>query len=307
MTASIKIIAFPGAPNLPVFAAIEHGIFDKHGVHVSLTTTPSSVYQIQAFHAGEFDLAFTAFDNIVAYQEGQGAAQLEGASDFCVVMGATQVELSAVMSAEIKTAQDIKGKSLALDAVGTGFAFVLYDMLEQLGLHLNDYSRVPVGATPERWQSVKDGQHVGTITIEPFTSIAKAAGFHVLRQSTESFPVYQGGIVAAKRQWAQQHSVAVQSFIKGYLEGLAWTLEENNSSQAQALLMREMPEIKPGVVAAVMKSLTSPLSGLTPQGAVLPEGMNVVLNLRSKYGRDKTVLNDIDKYLDLSHYHAATA
>ena len=35
--------------------------------------------------------------------------------------------------------------------------------------------------------------------------------------------------------------------------------------------------------------------------------MNVVLNLRSKYGRDKTVLNDIDKYLDLSHYHAATA
>ena len=180
-------------------------------------------------------------------------------------------------------------------------------MLEQLGLHLNDYSRVPVGATPERWQSVKDGQHVGTITIEPFTSIAKAAGFHVLRQSTESFPVYQGGIVAAKRQWAQQHSVAVQSFIKGYLEGLAWTLEENNSSQAQALLMREMPEIKPGVVAAVMKSLTSPRSGLTPQGAVLPEGMNVVLNLRSKYGRDKTVLNDIDKYLDLSHYHAATA
>ena len=301
MTASIKIIAFPGAPNLPVFAAIEHGFFDKHGVHVSLTTTPSSVYQIHAFHAGEFDLAFTAFDNIVAYQEGQGAAQLEGASDFCVVMGATQVELSAVMSAEIKTAQDIKGKSLALDAVGTGFAFVLYDMLEQLGLHLNDYSRVPVGATPERWQSVKDGQH------EPFTSIAKAAGFHVLRQSTESFPVYQGGIVAAKRQWAQQHSVAVQSFIKGYLEGLAWTLEENNSSQAQALLMREMPEIKPGVVAAVMKSLTSPRSGLTPQGAVLPEGMNVVLNLRSKYGRDKTVLNDIDKYLDLSHYHAATA
>jgi len=307
MTASIKIIAFPGAPNLPVFAAIEHGFFDKHGVHVSLTTTPSSVYQIQAFHAGEFDLAFTAFDNIVAYQEGQGAAQLEGASDFCVVMGATQVELSAVMSAEIQTAQDITGKSLALDAVGTGFAFVLYDMLEQLGLQLEDYHRVPVGATPERWQSVKDGQHVGTITIEPFTSIAKAAGFHVLRQSTESFPVYQGGIVAARREWAQQHSVAVQSFIKGYLEGLAWTLEDNNASQAQALLMREMPEIKAGVVGAVMKSLTSPRSGLTPYAAVLPEGMKVVLKLRSKYGRDKTVLNDIDKYLDLSHYHAALA
>ena len=75
MTSSLKIIAFPGAPNLPVFAAMAQGYFARHGLEVSLTTTPSSVYQIQAFHAGEFDLAFTAFDNIVAYQEGQGAAQ----------------------------------------------------------------------------------------------------------------------------------------------------------------------------------------------------------------------------------------
>jgi len=180
-------------------------------------------------------------------------------------------------------------------------------MLEQLGLKLEDYERVPVGATPERWQSVKEGQHVGTITIEPFTSIAKAAGFHVLRQSTESFPVYQGGIVAARRAWAHDHSPALQAFIKGYLEGLAWTLEESNLGAAQDLLMREMPEIKPGVVGAVMKSLTSPRSGLTPQGAVLPQGMKVVLDLRSKYGRDKTKLTDIEKYLDLSHYQAALA
>jgi ABC-type nitrate/sulfonate/bicarbonate transport system substrate-binding protein len=305
MTSSLKIIAFPGAPNLPVFAATAQGYFARHGLEVSLTTTPSSVYQIQAFHAGEFDLAFTAFDNIVAYQEGQGAAQLEGASDFCVVMGATQVELSAVMSADIKTAQDLKGKSLALDAIGTGFAFVLYDMLEQLGLSLDDYSRVAVGATPERWQSVKEGQHVGTITIEPFTSIAKAAGFHVLRQSTESFPIYQGGIVAARRAWAQSHSKVIQAFIRGYLEGLAWTLAPGNAAEASALLMREMPEIKPSVVGAVMKSLTSPRSGLTPLGAVLHEGMKVVLDLRSKYGKDKAVLTDIEKYLDLSHYRAA--
>ena len=98
---------------------------------MSLTTTPSSVYQIQAFHAGEFDLAFTAFDNIVAYQEGQGAAQLEGASDFCVVMGATQVELSAVMSAEIKPAPH------KIQGIGAGFVpavldLSLVDLIEQV-------------------------------------------------------------------------------------------------------------------------------------------------------------------------------
>jgi len=32
--AEIKIIAFPGAPNLPVFAAIEHGHFAEEGLEV---------------------------------------------------------------------------------------------------------------------------------------------------------------------------------------------------------------------------------------------------------------------------------
>jgi ABC-type nitrate/sulfonate/bicarbonate transport system substrate-binding protein len=305
--ANIKIIAFPGAPNLPVFAALEQGFFAQEGLDVSLSTTPSSVYQIEQFHAGEFDLAFTAFDNIVAYQEGQGAAKLNGPTDFRVIMGATQVELSAVVAPDIGSAADLKGKSLALDAVGTGFAFVLYSMLEQLGLPLGEYERVAVGATPERWQSVKEGTHAGTITIEPFTSIARAAGFRVLRQSTESFPAYQGGIVAARASWAAQNPERVKAFIRGYLKGLEWTLAPENRAKAAALLQAKMPEIKPGVVEAVLNSVLSPRSGLTPGGAVLRDGMQTVLDLRSQYGKGEKKLNDVDKYLALSYYDEAVS
>ncbi|MES2756743.1 MAG: ABC transporter substrate-binding protein [Pseudomonadota bacterium] len=304
---TINIIAFPGAPNLPVFAALEHGFFAEEGIAVSLTTTPSSVYQFEQFHAGAFDLAFTAFDNVVAYQEGQGAARLDGPTDFRVIMGATQVELSAVVAPAIAAAPDLKGKSLALDAVGTGFAFVLYEMLAQLGVSVDDYQRVAVGATPERWLSVKDGSHAGTITIEPFTSIAKAAGFRVLRQSTEAFPAYQGGIVAARASWAAQHPQRVKAFIRGYLKGLAWTLAPANRAAAAALLQAKMPEIKPGVVEAVLTSVLSPRSGLTPDGAILRDGMRTVLALRSKYGAGQARLEDVDKYLALSYYDEAVA
>jgi ABC-type nitrate/sulfonate/bicarbonate transport system substrate-binding protein len=304
---TINIIAFPGAPNLPVFAALEQGFFVDEGIAVSLTTTPSSVYQFEQFHAGAFDLAFTAFDNVVAYQVGQGAARLDGPTDFRVIMGATQVELSAVVAPAIAAAPDLKGKSLALDAVGTGFAFVLYEMLEQLGVSVDDYQRVAVGATPERWLSVKDGSHAGTITIEPFTSIAKAAGFRVLRQSTEAFPAYQGGIVAARASWAAQHPQRVKAFIRGYLKGLAWTLAPANRAAAAALLQAKMPEIKPGVVEAVLTSVLSPRSGLTPDGAILRDGMQTVLALRSKYGAGQARLEDVEKYLALSYYDEAVA
>jgi len=301
----IKIIAFPGAPNLPLFAAIAQGFFKAEGLNVILETTPSSVKQIQQFHSGAYDIAFTAFDNIVAYHEGQGAVQLEGGCDFKVIMGATQIELSAIFNSSIHTGADIKGKSLALDAVGTGFAFVFYAMLEELGLSRSDYQPVAVGATPERWQSVKEGQHIGTMTIEPFTSIAQSAGFKVLKQSSQLFPAYQGGIVAARAKWLSTHAQEAQAFIRAYLKGLAWTLNPDNLTAASELLLLNMPEIKPGVINSVMKSLLSPVSGLTPDGKVLNDGMRTVIELRQKYGGRTLDANQLDKYLDLSHYEHA--
>jgi ABC-type nitrate/sulfonate/bicarbonate transport system substrate-binding protein len=306
-TTDLKIIAFPGAPNLPLFAGLEKGFFTDAGLKVDLATTPSSIYQFEQFAAGNFDIAFTAFDNVVAYREGQGAAKLASVPDFRVLMGATQIELSVVVAPDIAEAGDLKGKSLALDAVSTGFAFVLYALLEKLGLDRGDYEAVAVGATPERWQSVKAGTHAGTITIEPFTSIARMAGFKVLTQSSDLFPAYQGGIVAARQDWAAAHAETVSAFIAAYLKGLDWTLDPANRAPAAELLLSKMPEIKPNVVDAVMSSLLSPRSGRTPGGKILPAGMQAVLDLRSRFGRPATQLSGIDKYLDLAPFEQVSA
>jgi ABC-type nitrate/sulfonate/bicarbonate transport system substrate-binding protein len=297
MTTTLNIIAFPGAPNLPLFACQEHGFFAAAGLEVGFSTTPSSIYQFEQFAAGNCDLAFTAFDNVVAYREGQGAAKLHQVPDFRVVMGATQIELSVIVAPDIATAADLRGKSLALDAVSTGFAFVLYALLEDMGLPRDAYKAVAVGATPERWQSVKAGTHAATMTIEPFTSIARAAGFKVLAQSGKLFPAYQGGIVAARHDWEQGHQEELKAFIQAYRTGLRWTLDPANRAPATTLLGQRMPEIKPNVIDAVMTSLLSPRSGLTPEGAILPAGMQAVLDLRSRYGRPQTRLTDIQKYL----------
>jgi ABC-type nitrate/sulfonate/bicarbonate transport system substrate-binding protein len=304
---AVKLIAFPGAPNLPIFAALEQGAFERAGVKLDLETTPNSSYQAEALAAGKFDIAGTAFDNVVAYREGQGAVAFAEPPNFFAFMGATQIELALVVSPEIKTFADLRGKSMALDALGTGFAFVLYHMLENGGLPPGSYERAAVGATPQRWESVKSGQHAGTMTIEPFTSIAVAQGFRILEKSTNVLKNYQGGIFAARRSWAAENAPALRAFIRGYLEGLAWTLDPANRRAATDLLMRKMPEIKPGVVDAVMTSLLSERSGLTPGGAVTIEGIRTALQLRTRYGSGKAALNDPNKYIDLSYYEQARA
>jgi ABC-type nitrate/sulfonate/bicarbonate transport system substrate-binding protein len=305
MNKTLNVIAFPGAPNLPTFAALEQGYFAAAGLDVRLTTTPSSIFQFEKFGIGEFDIAFTAYDNVVAYSEGQGAAKLNPVPDFRVLAGATQIGLSAVVAPEIETAADLKGKSLALDAPSTGFAFVLYDLLAHLGLPRDAYEAAAVGATPERWASVKAGAHAGTITIEPFTSLAKAAGFKVLTQSGDLFPTYQGGIIAGRHDWVVAHTDETTAFLAAYLKGLRWTLDPANRAAASELLAAKMPEVKPGVLGAVMDSVLSPKTGLTPDGAILPDGMRAVLDLRSRYGRPQTTLTDIEKYLFLPPYQKA--
>lgn len=300
---NLDVITFPGAPNLPIFVAQEKGFFTQAGVTVNLTTTPNSAYQAENLAAGKFQIAGTAFDNVVAYQEGQGAVALKD-TDFFAFMGATQIELAFIVAPDIASYGDLKGKSLALDALSTGFAFVLYEMLKRGGLQPADYTMATVGATPQRWESVKAGTHAGTLTIEPFTSIAKANGFRVLDTSTKLFDCYQGGSFAASRRWAAANPEAVKGFIKGYRASLDWTLAPANRAEATDVLTRNMPDIKPPVAPKVMDSLLSPRSGLTPGGKILDDGVQTVLRLRSQYGKGAVVLTDPAKYIDLCYFKA---
>ena len=299
-TESVRVIAFPGAPNLPIFAALEHGMFESRGIDVSLDLTPSSVVQAERCAAGEVDIACTAFDNVVAYSVGQGAAAPGVDPEYVVVMGATQLELSLVTAPDVESYEDLQDRSIAVDALATGFAFVLYEMLARAGIDRATCELAAVGATPQRWRAVQDGTHAATLTLEPFTTIAQRAGFGVLDRSSRLFDSYQGGVVAVPAPVLAERPGAVRAFIHGYLDGLAWTLDATNCEAGGALLMERMAALPTPAVGAVMDSLLSPSSGLTPGARVLPDGIATVLDLRSRYSDRR--LDIPARYLDLSHY-----
>lgn len=305
MTDLVRIIAFPGAPNLPIFVAMEEGFFAAEGIEIALELTPSSIHQAKEVAAGKFDIAMTAFDNVVAYGEGQGAAGPDVNPDYVVVMGATQLELSLVVAPDITTFEALRGRTIALDAKDTGFAFALSEMLQRAGLSPADTEYVAVGATPQRWQSVQSGEHAGTLTIEPFTTMATRAGFNVLQKSTEIFDEYQGGVVAANRSFRNANPEVVAGYLRALLKALSWLGDTGNHAAAAEHLKKHMPAIKPEAVPGVLKNVMNPKSGLTPDGAILPAGMRCVLDLRSRHGSGGRTLSDIERYLDLSLYEAA--
>src|SRR4051812_36360330 len=68
----VKLIGFGGGTNVPSWVAIDKGFFEKQGLKVQQDVTPGSKEQMQDIMAGKYQFASTAFDNIVAYTEGEG-------------------------------------------------------------------------------------------------------------------------------------------------------------------------------------------------------------------------------------------
>lgn len=301
----LRLISFPATSNLPILAGNELGLFRRHGVEVALQTTPSSMHLMQKLIAGEFDIGCGAVDNVIAYQEGAGEAPLDREPDLFIVAGATQTEVSFVVRPEIADFAALKGRRVALDALATGFAFVLYRMVDNAGLKSGDVEMVSVGATPLRWEAVQKGDYAGTLLIEPFTSMARAAGYRVLGGTLDTFDHYCGQVFTASRGWAAAHRAEVVGFLRGWLDALDWVLDPANRKEAEACLARLMPQMKPPTIAPALTKLLDPRTGLVPGARLDIEGLDTVLALRSQYAPQKKKLTDSKKYVDLSYYQEA--
>ena len=140
------------------------------------------------------------------------------------------------------------------------------------------------------------------VNIEPFTGIAQFGGFNVIAKSTDMYAEYQGGVIATTRKTLQNEPEKVEAFIGAYLNGLGWVLDPANREGAESILGSRMPQIKPKAMTAVMRSLTSPKSGLTPSANLLDKGMEKVIELRSKYGGSATPIGSAEDFLDLKLY-----
>jgi ABC-type nitrate/sulfonate/bicarbonate transport system substrate-binding protein len=307
MTETVRIISFPGTGNTPIFIGKEKGLFEKHGVEVALETTPSSMYQAQKLVAGEFDMACTAMDNVIAYQENAGEAELSAEPDLFIIASATQIEVSFVVAPEIESYEDVKSKKLALDALSTGFAFALYRMLDHAGLTSDDYEMVSVGSTPSRWEAVQKGEYAGTLLIEPFTGMARGQGYRVLGSTLEEavFGHYPGQVFTASRAWAAQHGDAISGFLRGWLDAVDWIKDEANTEEAGSILAANMPQMNPKAIPIAVQKLRDPKTGLVPMAKFDATGLDTVLSLRSQYGPHDAPLTDPGKYVDLSYYDAA--
>ena len=166
----LRLVTFGVDPTTIVARA--RGLFAAEGLDLEVTVTPSSTQQMRGLSQGAYDIASTAFDNVLAW------SGREGAEIVAVAQSADRTLLPVFVRPEIKHWDDLRGKKLAADAVDTAYALVLRRILLAHGLDLRrgDYELVAAGATGQRLESMKRGETFAAVLNPPFDAQGSAAG-----------------------------------------------------------------------------------------------------------------------------------
>jgi len=300
---SLRLSYFPAAGMLPVYAAMQKGFFARENVTLVLMPTTGSVAQFQQLSAGDADIAGTALDNAIAYDEGQADVTLPNTADFVAILGGDNGYLRLYARPEITTYAQLKGQTLGVDALSTGFSFVLRAMLAKNGVGDADVTLKPLGNTAARYAALVDGSIAAALITPPQDSQADARGMHQLGSVTATLGPYQANVTVVRKSWLDQNLPLATSYVRAVRAGLRWMYDPANATEAVALLV-DVGKFPPAIATAMLPVLTATSGGMDPQGKIDLAGVRTVLALRSRYGRPQKTLTDPLRYYDDRAYRA---
>ncbi len=297
----LKVMVFAGLSNLMQIAAQANGYYAKRGLVVELIYTPNSTELRNGLAEGRYHIAHAAIDNAVA--------QVETAKvDLFVFMGGNNGNNSLFVRPEIKSYDDIRGKTVVVDAPNTAFALLLYKMLQEKGLKKADYNVNPVGSTDARLNAMTtDPNAVAGILSPPQSAASERAGLKNMGTAVSVVGPYQSDAGWVLRSWGEANGDVLTRYIQANIEGIRWVLNPANRV-ALIKILSEQFKMTPDVVEEVLRGSIDQ-GGFAVDARLDTKGFENTLKLRAEmlgtWGSNPPP--PASKYFDLSYYQKALA
>jgi ABC-type nitrate/sulfonate/bicarbonate transport system substrate-binding protein len=205
--------------------AVAKGFYAAQDLEVEYTSTPASKVQMQEAKDGVWHFVHTHPDNVFWWNEDNGA-------DLVIVFAPpVQPNLVLVVAPEIKSYEDLRGKTIAADAAESGFVTSLRVLLKEHGLveEGRDYKFAEIGSN--RVDALREGKYVGSMLNTGAERSLADKGFHVLDSINHLYQNYTHA-TAAGRQWAQAHPDTVVRYLRAHVRGVLWLADPSNAAEA---------------------------------------------------------------------------
>ena len=196
---------------LPAWLAKETGIFAKNGLDVQL------VY----FRGGTIaTMALLARQTPISQGSGQASvnAALRGADTVMVAGGLVDTEWWLLTRSDIKSAEQLKGGTLAISPFGGLAESMTRIALKRLGLTpVKDIAFVQISGLQERLFALETGKVQGAMLPTPYKFVGQKRGFHNLVSVSLA---YQSTGVVTTRTIIRESPDLVRRYVKSQIEAI---------------------------------------------------------------------------------------
>ncbi len=193
--------------------AAEAGLFKKYNLDFQLVYIASSPAVTAAMLGGDAEIALTG-------GEGNIRAYVQGATDFVFIGAVKNVFTHSILAGPaVKSPEDLRGKKIGINRIGSNPHFFTVQALRQKGLDpLKDVQLIQSGGSPETLAALVSGNLDAACLNPPSDTLALAQGFHYVIYGPDQKIPYAATAFVTRKSVLAKRAAVIGEFMKAMAE-----------------------------------------------------------------------------------------
>ncbi|MCX6081394.1 MAG: ABC transporter substrate-binding protein [Chloroflexi bacterium] len=205
--------------------AQEKGLFQKYGLDIELTFIASGSKAVAALISGDMDICQVAISGVVnAVAAGKDVVYIAGLVN--------TYPGSLYVKPEIRSAEQLKGRTLAVSQPGSANTVATNLVLMKMGLQPGDVTLLSFDSESGRYIALETGQVDGALLFPPATLKAHEKGFTNLYDLGKTRLPYQFVGIGTSQTLIKKDRAAVIAFVKAMTEAVAMMKKDPDGTKA---------------------------------------------------------------------------
>jgi ABC-type nitrate/sulfonate/bicarbonate transport system substrate-binding protein len=154
-------------------------------------------------------------------------------------VGSEDDKVAFVMMArpEIKTFDDLRGKTIGVTLLTESTATLIRLLLEKHGIKREEYNFIALGGTPNRYAALVRGAVAATMLSPPFDFKAEGDGMKRMANAFDAFDGV-GVIFVVDDAWAKANADALTGFLRASVRAQKFLYDPSNKQRAVEILVK---------------------------------------------------------------------
>src|SRR5689334_10797686 len=193
--------------------AAEAGLFKKYNLDFQLVYIASSPSVTAAMLGGDAEIGLTG-------GEGHIRAYVQGATDFVFIGAVKNIFTHSILAGPaVKSPEDLRGKKIGINRIGTNPHFFTVQALRQKGIDpVKDVQLIQSGGSPETLAALVSGSLDAAALNPPSDTLALAHGFHYIIYGPDQKIPYAATTFVTRKTVLAKRPQVIGEFMKAMAE-----------------------------------------------------------------------------------------